>query len=157
MLKRIAGTLLAAAALAGCGGASKTATPAPTPAPGGEPAPEPPSAGGGSVEAQVAEGGKLYGQFCASCHGDQGQGDSAPAVVGKDALPLDPRPDSMRKVQFRTAGDIAGWVVANMPPKGDKPTPEQYYAILAFDLKANGVELKEPVGPDNAASIVLHP
>ena len=159
---RITGTFVAVAALiVGCGGGKKAATPepaTPSPAPASEPAaPQPEAAGGGAVEAQVAEGGKLYGQFCASCYGDKGQGDKGPAVVGKDALPLDPRPDSQRKVQFHTAGDIAKWVVENMPPKGDKPTAEQYYAILAFDLKANGVDLKEPVGPENAGSIVLHP
>ena len=43
--------------------------------------------------AQAEAGGPLYGQFCAKCHGDAGQGtDQAPPVVGPNALPLDPRP-----------------------------------------------------------------
>jgi hypothetical protein len=34
---------------------------------------------------------------------------------------------------------------------------EEYWAILAFDLKANGVDLKQPVDEKVAAGIVLHP
>ncbi len=105
-------------------------------------------------------GGKAYGQFCAGCHGDGGQGtDKAPAVVGTGALPLDPPAErKARKVQFHTAMDVAGFVVATMPP-GDraKPSQDQYWAILAFDLNANGVKLTKMVSPDNAASIVIHP
>lgn len=32
----------------------------------------------------------------------------------------------------------------------------EYWAILAFDLKANGIDLDETPGPQNAASYVLH-
>jgi hypothetical protein len=32
-----------------------------------------------------------------------------------------------------------------------------YWAVLAFALQANGVELTEPVGPGNAGAIILHP
>jgi hypothetical protein len=49
-------------------------------------------------------------------------------------------------------------VVANMP--GDKPgslKADEYFAILAFDLKANGVALKQPVDAASAAAITLHP
>ena len=109
---------------------------------------------------QAARGGKLYGQHCAKCHGDAGQGTKkAPPVVGKDALPLDPRPtQKVRKTRFRTAGDVADFVVKNMP--GDKPgslEADEYFAILAFDLKANGVALTRPVDGPVAAGIVLHP
>ena len=111
--------------------------------------------------AQAEAGGALYGQFCGKCHGDSGQGtDQGPPVVGKDALPLDPRPTAKyRKSQFHTAKDIADFVVANMPPKGPKPTLEQYLSILAFDLKANGVDLtgKPALSPDNLSSYVIHP
>ena len=65
----------------------------------------------------------------------------------------------MRKgIKFSTAADIADFVVKNMPPKkGGSLQPEEYYAILGFDLSANGVELKEPLTAENAASIVIHP
>ena len=111
--------------------------------------------------AQAEAGGPLYGQFCSKCHGDAGQGtDGAPPVVGANALPLDPRPTSKaRKNQFHTAKDIADFVLPNMPPKGPKPTVEQYLEILAFDLKANGVDLtgKPALTPDMLSSIVIHP
>jgi mono/diheme cytochrome c family protein len=113
-----------------------------------------------AAAAQAERGGKLYGKHCASCHGDAGQGTKkGPPVVGKDALPKDPRPtQKLRKTQFRTAKDVADFVVANMP--GDKPgslQADEYFAILAFDLKANGVALTQPVDAAVAAGIVLHP
>jgi cytochrome c5 len=111
--------------------------------------------------AQAEAGGPLYGQFCAKCHGDSGQGtDQGPPVVGAGALPLDPRPTAQyRKTQFRTAKDVFDFVGANMPPKGPKPSLDQYLAILAFDLKANGVDLsgKPPLAPDSLSAIVIHP
>ncbi len=111
-------------------------------------------------EAQVQAGQKLYAKYCAGCHGDAGEGSKkAPPVVGKNALPLDPPADrKVRKTQFHTALDVAQFVVKNMPAK--KPgslKPEEYWDILAFDLKANGVDLKEKLDEKSAAKIVLHP
>ena len=111
-------------------------------------------------EAQIAEGQKLFGKYCASCHGDAGQGGKkSPPVVGKDALPLDPPAGAkVRKTQFHTAKDVADFVVKNMPAK--KPgslKPDEYWAILAFDLKANGVDVKGKVDEAAAAKVVLHP
>lgn len=110
---------------------------------------------------QAAEGQKLYGKYCAKCHGDAGQGTKkAPPVVGKDALPLDPPATAkVRKTQFRTAGDVLDFIAKTMP--GNKPgslTPAQYQAILAFDLKANGVDVsKKAIDAEGATAIVLHP
>ena len=127
---------------------------------GGAGAPATASAPADAV-AQAEAGGPLYGQFCAKCHGNGGQGtDQAPPVVGPNALPLDPPSTAkFRKTQFRTAKDVFDFVGANMPPKGPKPTLDQYLEILAFDLKANGVDLtgKPPLTPDALSAIVLHP
>ena len=95
---------------------------------------------------QVALGQKLYGQNCAGCHGPGGAGTSdAPRVVGlkEGALPLDPPATAQfRKTQFKTVMDVGEFVVKNMPPnKGGSLGTEQYFAILAFDLKANGIDL----------------
>ena len=84
-----------------------------------------------AAAAQAERGGQLYGKHCATCHGDAGQGTKkAPPVVGKDALPLDPRPtQKVRKTQFRTAADVADFVVKNMP--GNKPgslSADEYFA-----------------------------
>ena len=109
---------------------------------------------------QAAEGGKLFGKYCAKCHGNAGQGTKkAPAVVGKDALPLDPPATAkVRNTQFHTAQDVAQFVATKMP--GNKPgslTADQYYAILAFDLKANGVDVSnKKIDPQTAAEIKLH-
>jgi len=110
------------------------------------------------AEKQIARGQQLYGAHCAKCHGASGQGTGrAPRVVGLDkgALPLEPRPDALREQRFRTAADIAEFVVAEMPPTGDKLAADEYYAILAFALSANGYPIEEPVGPGNAGDLVI--
>ena len=128
----------------------------PAPAPSSAPA-QPPR----TAAEQIARGGERFAANCAKCHGDSGQGsEDAPPLVGKGALPLDPRTDQKRAVKFHTALDVAQFVTANMPPKASaraKLTADDYWSILAFALNANGVALKEPVGPGNAGAIVLHP
>jgi mono/diheme cytochrome c family protein len=98
-----------------------------------------------TFEDQVALGQQLYGANCASCHGASGEGGKAPRVVGlkEGALPLDPPAGAKyRKEQFKTVGDVAKFVVATMPPnKAGSLTTDEYLAILAFDLKANGITL----------------
>jgi cytochrome c len=112
-----------------------------------------------TIKTQIAQGKKLYVANCAKCHGDAGQGlKDAPAVVGKDAFPLDPRPKAKRDAKFHTAADVFAWASKNMPAK--KPgslTTDQYLAIFAFDLDANGVKLDKPLDGDAATKIVLHP
>lgn len=138
--------LLALLMAGGAGCATTSSMPAPTPAPT-------------SFADQVAAGATLYSQNCASCHGNAGQGDSAPRVVGlKDgALPLDPPADrKFRKSQFVTVADVATFTVANMPPKkGGSLTGDQYWAILAFDLHANGIDLPAVLTPAVAATLTI--
>jgi mono/diheme cytochrome c family protein len=109
---------------------------------------------------QVALGQELFGANCAKCHGDSGQGgEHAPPLVGlkTGALPLDPPATAkQRTTQFRTVADVAQFTVANMPPKkAGSLTEEQYWAILAFDLKANGIELDQKLDPTLAATLEL--
>ncbi len=131
-------SILATLSLAACGSAQKPST----------------------SQDMVSKGAALFADACAHCHGDAGQGtDKGPPVVGADALPLAPRPGQKRDVQFHTALDVFGWVRVNMP--GDAPgtlSDDDYLAIMAFDLSANGVDLKdEPLDGPTAAEIVLHP
>lgn len=128
--------------VAGCGGTSPPAN-----APTSEEAP-PPSSGAAAPTTfaeQVSLGQKLYGEKCATCHGDAGQGKKAPALVGLDkgALPLDPPADrKYRHSRFVTVADVADFVVHNMPPKAPGSlSTEEYFSILAFDLKANGIDI----------------
>lgn len=112
-------------------------------------------------EAQIANGAKLFAKHCAKCHGKAGEGTKkAPPVVGKDALPLEPRPtQKVRKTEFHTAQDVAAFVSTKMP--ANKPgslKPDEYYDILAFDLDANGVAdaKTKKIDATTAAEIKLH-
>jgi mono/diheme cytochrome c family protein len=139
------------AVVAACGGSSHREPEGPAPGPAPQVA---------TNEDLVARGATLYGAHCAKCHGDAGQGtDKGPAVVGAGALPKDPRPGAKRDVVFSTAHDVGAWAMEHMP--ADKPgslAPDEYLAILAFDLKANGVDLgAELLTLDRLNTIVLHP
>lgn len=110
---------------------------------------------------QVTAGQTLYGEKCASCHGAGGEGTAqGPRVVGLDkgALPLDPPATAkVRKSQFKTVADVAAFAVANMP--ADKPgslKESEYWSILAFDLKANGVTLDKKLTMEVAKATAIH-
>ncbi len=121
--------------------------------------PRSPQPAAGSLAAQIDQGKQLYGEKCARCHGDAGQGSAkAPPVVGKDAFPEKPRSGAKRDVDFHTAADVFAWTAKNMP--GGAPgslSTDQYLAIFAFDLTANGVKLDKPLDAAAAQAIVLHP
>jgi hypothetical protein len=46
---------------------------------------------------------------------------------------------------------------ASTCPRPASLTTEQYLAIFAFDLTANGIKLDKPLDGAAAAAIVLHP
>ncbi len=114
---------------------------------------------GRTFQDQVSDGMALYGDHCASCHGDAGQGtEDGPAVVGDTALPRSPEGREVRDVEFVTALDVFEWVSTNMPFENPGALrASEYVDILAFALFANGVELGEPLSADNADDIVLNP
>jgi cytochrome c len=150
-MKKLAFVLIALAA--GCEhGSSPATTTTTTETPTADTAPADP------LQAQIAEGQTLYGENCARCHGEAGQGtDHAPPVVGADAFPEHPRDGQKRDVDFHTAADVFAFATANMPPgKAGSLTTDQYLAIFAFDLTANGVKLTAPLDGPTAQSIVLH-
>lgn len=102
-----------------------------------------------NVEAQIAQGASVFANNCAACHGEAGQGTRrAPMLVGKGSFK-----------DFETAMDIAVFATKKMPPKKSlraKMVESEYWAVLAFALSANGAQLTEPVGPNNAGAIKLH-
>jgi mono/diheme cytochrome c family protein len=112
-----------------------------------------------TFDEQVALGGQLYGENCAGCHGGSGEGSrDAPPVVGlaAGALPLAPRAGSLRTSQFVTVADVASFVVAAMPPKAPGSlSADAYWAILAFDLSANGIALEQKLTPELAAALTI--
>ena len=124
-----------------------------------KPAEAPAVAAADPLAAQIEEGKNLYVAKCAACHGDAGQGSKeAPAVVGKDAFPLKAPEGHKRDVEFHTAADVFAWTTKAMPPKNPGSlTTDQYLAIFAFDLTANGIKLEKPLDAAQAQAIVLHP
>lgn len=108
---------------------------------------------------QVALGGTVYGENCASCHGAAGEGTvTGPRLVGlaEGALPLEPRDGAVRTTEFVTVADVAGFAVANMPPTAPGSLAgEEYWAILAFALSANGITLDQKLTPELAATLVI--
>src|ERR1041384_5151011 len=112
-----------------------------------------------SITAQIDQGKQLYVDKCAKCHGAAGEGSQkAPPVVGKDAFPEKPREGAKRDVDFHTAADVFAWTAKHMP--GNAPgslSTDEYLAIFAFDLTANGVKLEKPLDGAAAQAIVLHP
>lgn len=112
-----------------------------------------------TAAAQVSRGSTVYANNCAKCHGASGEGKKGPALVGKEALPLRRPEAKSRTGEFRTADDIGQFVMHNMPPLAIARatiSERDYWSVVAFALNANGVELTEPVGPNNAASIKIH-
>jgi mono/diheme cytochrome c family protein len=126
--------LIAGGVLAGCGGSNAMTG-------GGAPT---------TGEEQAALGAEVYGARCAHCHREDASGDpgiGAPALVGDGAL-----------AGYATAADVYDFVVVNMP--GDAPgslNTEEYLAVLAFALSANGVAPgPEPLTREDAAGIMLN-
>lgn len=109
---------------------------------------------------QVTLGQTLYGKKCASCHGSSGEGGEGPRLVGlsQGALPLDPPPGArVRHSRFTTVMDVADFVVHNMPPnQAGSLSDEEYFSVLAFDLKANGIDLGDKkLDADLAKTLVI--
>lgn len=74
------------------------------------------------VEAQLLEeGGRLYAQHCAACHGDRGQGGAGPALAGNGKL---------QDATFVMTQVLIG--SRFMPPFGDKLSDRQIAAVLTF-------------------------
>jgi S-disulfanyl-L-cysteine oxidoreductase SoxD len=117
------------------------------------------SEGTRTFEQQAEEGGALFGEHCAECHGDSGQGtDDAPRLVGEGALPEVPPDDRMfRTGNFNTAADVYAFANQYMPADDpDEVSDSQMVDILAFALSANGIELDEELTTSNAGDVVIH-
>lgn len=148
---------IAAVSMLACGGGSSSGPGANAPGPGATTKSTDNASSGGAADADA--GAKLYAQNCASCHGDKGEGTGgAPAVVGKGALPLDPpKGAKSRTMQFKTAKDVLDYIKKAMPDDNPGSLKDgEYLNILAFDLKANGVDLGgKPLDASSAANVTL--
>lgn len=132
---------------------------------------------------QAAQGGALFSAQCASCHGQRGEGLSAPAVMGVDGLPeypkdptlssdirsTDPAEQQLRqqlypggvpmREPFRTAADLYAYVSRHMPKKQPGSlSSEEYYQLITFMLIAHGASVPpEGVTAENAGSVQVRP
>ncbi|AKF09247.1 c-type cytochrome [Sandaracinus amylolyticus] len=108
---------------------------------------------------QVELGAATYTAQCASCHGASGEGTATgPRVVGlaEGALPLEPREGAVRTTQFVTVADVAEFAVMAMPPTAPGSlSGEEYWAILAFALHANGIDLERKLDAELAATLTI--
>jgi len=97
---------------------------------------------------QAEYGAWVLRRQCARCHGGDGQGKDdawkglrAPELIGAGAFPLEPRPyQQIRRRDFRSVLDVFWFVSASMP--ADQPAslePEEYWSVLAFLLRSNGM------------------
>lgn len=123
-----------------------------------------------TANSKAAEGGKLFAQNCASCHGQKGEGITAPAIIGYGALPEYPKQSSLagnvndpselqlrewsragtpKREPFRNAQDVFNYISQRMPLKAaGKLRPDEYWAILNFMMLAHGA----PVPPEGISS-----
>jgi polar amino acid transport system substrate-binding protein len=82
--------------------------------------------------AQAGTGAKLSSANCASCHGDQLQGNVGPALTGPNLVTL-------AKNTKLKVGDLFGFMALQMPLNAPASLKkDQYAAIMAYILKFNG-------------------
>lgn len=109
---------------------------------------------------QYEVGKKLYvDKKCASCHGDNGEGNPKnPPVIGDKALPeAAPKTSKLRKgVAFKTAQDVVAFVKAKMPIKAPGTlTDDEAAAVTAWMLSETKVTIEQRLDATNAAAIKL--
>jgi mono/diheme cytochrome c family protein len=136
-----------------------------------------------SANSKAADGGKLFGQKCASCHGQRGEGTTAPAVIGYGALPEYPKESSLannpafndpselklressrpagapKREAFRTAQDVFNYIHQRMPMReAGSLNPDEYWAILNFMLVAHGSAVPASgIISSNASTVAVAP
>ncbi|WP_321791530.1 c-type cytochrome [Burkholderia pyrrocinia] len=84
-------------------------------------------------QAQAQHGKKIYADACAKCHGDQLEGNTAPALSGEAFAP--------EGKSHITVGGIYLYMSSNMPAdRPGKMTEQEYEDLMAFLLYSNGYD-----------------
>ena len=110
------------------------------------------------TDEQAEQGKDLYGQYCAVCHGPDARGGNVPQqfgkVAGKNVPPL-AGPGALQGME--NAFQVYEFAKTRMPPgHPGMLEDQQYLAIIAFALQANGLQSKgQPLTPDSAKQIGL--
>jgi alcohol dehydrogenase (cytochrome c) len=96
--------------------------------------------------AQAATGRTVYQASCASCHlPDLGGRNEAPQLAGNNFL---------NTWRSRSTRDLFEFIQATMPPTGASLSEDQYLAVTAFILQANGAAAgAQPLAPTTAVPI----
>jgi polar amino acid transport system substrate-binding protein len=97
---------------------------------------------------QLADQGRtVYANSCAGCHGAQGEGGRAPALIGQN----------VRFPRFDTAQDLLEYITQRMPANHPGTlTAEQYLQATAYILVENGfVQRDASLGRDLMGGIQL--
>src|SRR3954471_18474207 len=81
---------------------------------------------------QAAAGRAVYQANCASCH--------LPDLAGRNEAPQLAGNNFMNTWRARTARDLFEFTQSTMPPTGANLGAEQYLAVTAFILQANGAQ-----------------
>ena len=102
---------------------------------------------GPSAAEQVAQGEKVYGDSCATCHGPagEGKGKKSPAVLGPKAL-----------TKYKTAADLEKYIKEKMPK--DDPgslSDGDAWAVTAWIASKQGKLGDAALTADTAATVNL--
>ncbi len=108
--------------------APAAATPAPVATKASAPATTPAAAGGTTASTLADSGKTVFAGSCAGCHGDQGQGANAPALIGSKA----------QLAKYSTGKGLYDFVKATMPRnRPGSLSADQYLQVTAFLLVQN--------------------
>jgi alcohol dehydrogenase (cytochrome c) len=90
--------------------------------------------GPGYTAAQAAKGRRIFGAFCATCHGSELEGAVGPALAGATFVARWTLPD-------RSVADLFRTMRSTMPrPAAGSLAEESYVQLLAYLLERNGIE-----------------
>lgn len=101
---------------------------------------EPNGAGLPPGSGSVAQGQQVYGETCASCHGDRGQGKPMDQLVGGQGTLANEKPIKTVGSYWPYATTLFDYVRRAMPFNAPESlTNDQVYAVVAYVLQLNGI------------------
>ena len=106
----------------------------------------------------VATGEEVFGEKCATCHGEFAEGlDSWPVLAGGAGSLQDPRPVKTIGSYWPYLSTVYDYIHRSMPfGEAQTVTSDEAYAIVAFLLYSNGlVEDDFELSKDNFTSVVM--
>lgn len=110
----------------------------------------------GSGTGEIGE--EIFGEKCAMCHGDFGEGvDRWPVLTGGQGTLADERPEKTIGSYWPYTSTLFDYIYRAMPyGEAQSLTPDEVYAISAYLLAENGiVEYEDVLDQDNFAKIEM--